>query len=188
MQNGKLRVCLQDVRKTRAGSERQFKRFGREVHAHVGDVWHPCQGDLDLADAACAIHPLDAHGDIGRRGRCGAGSWRKARVIMSRATTVAVIMIVMSVVVVMVSVIVTVTVMTMVVLVIVAAAAAVIVVACVTVIVIAGAAVVIMTSMGVGALLRRGGNRRRRQLGHVEPKRANLLGDILRHRFARGIA
>ena len=105
---------------------------------------------------------------------------------MSRATTVAVIMIVMSVVVVMVSVIVTVTVMTMVVLVIVAAAAVVIVVACV--IVIAGAAFVIMTSMGVGALHRRGGNRRRRQLGHVEPERANLLGDILRRRFACGIA
>lgn len=79
-----------------------------------------------------------------------------------------------------------VTVMTMVVLVIVAAAAVVIVVACV--IVIAGAAFVIMTSMGVGALHRRGGNRRRRQLGHVEPERANLLGDILRRRFACGIA
>ena len=120
-----------------------------------------------------------------------------ARVIMSRAATVAVIMIVVSVVVIATASTVmavmavrgvVVTVMTMVVLVIVATAAAVIVVACVTVIVIAGASVVIMTGMGAGALHRRGGNRRRRQLGHVEPERANFLGDILRRRFARGIA
>ena len=117
-----------------------------------------------------------------------------ARMIMSRAATVAVIMIVVSVVVIATASTVmavrgvVVTVMTMVVLVIVATAAAVIVVACVTVIVIAGASVVIMTGIGAGALHRRGGNRRRRQLGHVEPERANFLGDILRRRFARGIA
>ena len=117
-----------------------------------------------------------------------------ARVIMSRAATVAVIMIVVSVVVIATASTVmavrgvVVTVITMVELVIVATAAAVIVVACVTVIVIAGASVVIMTGMGAGALHRRGGNRRRRQLGHVEPERANFLGDILRRRFARGIA
>tara|TARA_B100000614_G_scaffold183764_1_gene164314 strand:+ start:4913 stop:5167 length:255 start_codon:yes stop_codon:yes gene_type:complete len=82
-----------------------------------------------------------------------------ARMIMSRAATVAVIMIVVSVVVI-------------------ATAST----------VIAGAAVVIMTGMGVGALHRRGGNRRSRQFRHVEPERANLFGDILRGRFARRIA
>lgn len=81
------------------------------------------------------------------------------RVVMPRAASVAVIMIVLSV-----------------------------FVGVVSMFVIATAAAVIKTGMGVGALHRHGGNRSRWQFGHVEPERANLLGDILRRRFARGIA